>query len=156
MRLVYARRETSRQISFEFMNRQLVWTAFTEFLLFVLPLVNVSNIRATVGRLLTGGTKHKDLPLDICAICYENAGSPDLSGTTHPSFAVRTPYETNCGHIFCYYCVKSNMLANSSFPCPRCGETVVEAVKAVPKLVDTETEMDGEGGGVEQGHEKAL
>ncbi|KAI9021932.1 Pex12 amino terminal region-domain-containing protein, partial [Hyaloraphidium curvatum] len=130
LRLVYARRETSRQISFEFMNRQLVWTAFTEFLLFVLPLVNMASIRASIGRLFSRGSTQKDLPPEMCAICYENLGSPDLSQLSPATVAVRTPYETNCGHVFCYYCVKSNLLGNNgSFPCPRCGKAVVEASK---------------------------
>ncbi|KAI0030711.1 Pex12 amino terminal region-domain-containing protein [Vararia minispora EC-137] len=39
MKLVPATRLVKREVSYEFMNRQMVWHAFTEFLLFVLPLL---------------------------------------------------------------------------------------------------------------------
>ena len=39
MRLAPPTSQVSREVSFEYLNRQLVWHAFTEFLLFVLPLV---------------------------------------------------------------------------------------------------------------------
>jgi peroxin-2 len=36
----------SRLVSFEYLNRQLVWQELSEFLLFLLPLVNVTKVRA--------------------------------------------------------------------------------------------------------------
>lgn len=44
MRLTYAQRAMNRNVSFEFLNRQLVWHAFTEFLLFLLPLVRPKRL----------------------------------------------------------------------------------------------------------------
>ncbi|CBQ67726.1 related to peroxisome assembly protein car1 [Sporisorium reilianum SRZ2] len=44
MRLTYAQRTMNRNVSFEFLNRQLVWHAFTEFLLFLLPLVRPKRL----------------------------------------------------------------------------------------------------------------
>ena len=44
MRLTYAQRTINRNVSFEFLNRQLVWHAFTEFLLFLLPLVRPKRL----------------------------------------------------------------------------------------------------------------
>lgn len=48
-RLVYQRPSMARAISFEYLNRQLVWHELSELLLFMLPLVNLTKIR----RLLT-------------------------------------------------------------------------------------------------------
>ncbi|TPX72932.1 hypothetical protein SpCBS45565_g00254 [Spizellomyces sp. 'palustris'] len=96
MRLVYTRREMARQVSFEFMNRQLVWHAFTEFLLFLVPLVNVERIKNTVIRAFSGPVT-VDLPDHICAICHAKDA---------PKPVVHAPYRTNCGHIYCYYCIK--------------------------------------------------
>lgn len=31
-----------------------------------------------------------------------------------------TPYVTDCGHIFCYYCLKLNCIQDDQFACPRC------------------------------------
>ncbi|KAL1630037.1 peroxisome assembly protein (Peroxin-2) [Diplodia seriata] len=50
LRLAPAQAGISREVSFEYLNRQLVWHAFTEFLLFLLPLVGVARWRRIVGR----------------------------------------------------------------------------------------------------------
>ena len=42
---MYARPSAARAISFEYLNRQLVWHELSELLLFVLPLVDVGAIR---------------------------------------------------------------------------------------------------------------
>ncbi|TCD64326.1 peroxisome assembly protein (Peroxin-2) [Steccherinum ochraceum] len=100
LQLVSARRLSQREVSYEFMNRQMVWHAFTEFLLFLLPLINTRAIRrslkivssATLSSLIptpmqsamgfasqldpkSGKTRGKywSLPLDQCAICHEDA-----------------------------------------------------------------------------------
>ncbi|GBF87723.1 hypothetical protein Rsub_00434 [Raphidocelis subcapitata] len=60
-RLVYKQPEMSRVISFEYLNRQLVWQELSDFLLFVLPLVNVARVKRAMLRafprlpLLTAG-----------------------------------------------------------------------------------------------------
>jgi len=51
MRLVPARKLVRRNVSYEFMNRQMVWHAFTEFLIFVLPLINTRTLRRRFARL---------------------------------------------------------------------------------------------------------
>ncbi|QIW99756.1 hypothetical protein AMS68_005274 [Peltaster fructicola] len=50
MRLVPSTNQTNREVSFEYLNRQLVWHAFTEFLLFLLPLVGISRWRRWVNK----------------------------------------------------------------------------------------------------------
>ena len=47
-RLVYARAAMARALSFEYLNRQLVWHELSELLLFLLPLVNVGRLKAAV------------------------------------------------------------------------------------------------------------
>ncbi|KAH9838915.1 Pex2 / Pex12 amino terminal region [Teratosphaeria destructans] len=95
LRLVPSSNQTSREVSFEYLNRQLVWHAFTEFLLFLLPLVGISRWRrwiarawkkakATIMRLRTGDAAAAEdaqdiqkgelgfLPERTCAICYQD------------------------------------------------------------------------------------
>lgn len=96
LRLIPSTNQTSREVSFEFLNRQLVWHAFTEFLLFLLPLVGISRWRrwlarawkrgkAAILRLRTGtsASSNEDdedfqkgelgfLPERTCAICYQD------------------------------------------------------------------------------------
>ncbi|KAI0251291.1 Pex12 amino terminal region-domain-containing protein [Lactifluus subvellereus] len=49
MRLVPSRRLVRRNVSYEFMNRQMVWHAFTEFLIFLLPLLPHRKLRRVAG-----------------------------------------------------------------------------------------------------------
>lgn len=48
MRLVYQRVNMARAISFEYLNRQLVWHELSEVLLFLLPLINVGRLKRFV------------------------------------------------------------------------------------------------------------
>ncbi|KAF4556056.1 Peroxisomal biogenesis factor 2-like protein [Elsinoe fawcettii] len=89
LRLVPTNAQTSREVSFEYLNRQLVWHAFTEFLLFILPLVGISRWRrwlAKAWRKAKGMVMRKSededdviargelgfLPERTCAICYKD------------------------------------------------------------------------------------
>jgi peroxin-2 len=93
LRLALASSHTSREVSFEYLNRQLVWHAFTEFLLFLLPLVGISRWRKIINRSwrrivkyfkgLFGQQSEDDtdfkkggelgfLPERTCAICYSD------------------------------------------------------------------------------------
>jgi peroxin-2 len=96
LRLTPTSHSTSREVSFEYLNRQLVWHAFTEFLLFLLPLVGISRWRrilarslrrltaafwALLGRSPTPSDNDPDaekngelgfLPERTCAICYRD------------------------------------------------------------------------------------
>ena len=95
LRLTPASHSTSREVSFEYLNRQLVWHAFTEFLLFLLPLVGISRWRRILSRSLRRlrtaflsllgrrpSTSDSDderktgelgfLPERTCAICYRD------------------------------------------------------------------------------------
>jgi peroxin-2 len=93
LRLVPSTNQTSREVSFEYLNRQLVWHAFTEFLLFLLPLVGIGRWRRwlakawkkvgqTATRMVSGKAKAEEeemqsgelafLPERTCAICYQD------------------------------------------------------------------------------------
>ena len=93
LRLIPTGSNVGREVSFEYLNRQLVWHAFTEFLLFLLPLVGISRWRrwlargwkkakASLTRLRSGDDTTDDadekrgelsfLPERTCAICYED------------------------------------------------------------------------------------
>ncbi|KAI6035127.1 Pex12 amino terminal region-domain-containing protein [Pisolithus orientalis] len=89
--LVSTRSKITREVSYEFMNRQMVWHAFTEFLLFLVPLISPRTLQRRFAKLLSRLTsavlpsssdykvqqrkrgKYETLPADQCAICAENA-----------------------------------------------------------------------------------
>ena len=50
LRLVYVKRDAKRFLSFEFMNRELVWSHLTRFVLFLVTLTDWYSLRAAVMR----------------------------------------------------------------------------------------------------------
>lgn len=96
LRLAAPSRNVNREVSFEYLNRQLVWHAFTEFLLFFLPLVGISRWRRWLSRawrkakiLATNESSREDemsskgelafLPERTCAICYHDQNPTSTS-----------------------------------------------------------------------------
>lgn len=140
LRLAPPTSQVSREVSFEYLNRQLVWHAFTEFLLFVLPLVGISRWRRWLSRawrktksvLQSGGDGEENikqgelsfLPERTCAICYQDQNSltseAEIMAASGASGGVigsaqtdiTNPYETiSCGCIYCFVCIASRLEA---------------------------------------------
>ncbi|ORX76443.1 hypothetical protein BCR32DRAFT_236550 [Anaeromyces robustus] len=126
IRLVYDNENANRIISNDYLSFQLVWSVLTNFLLFILPFINIKGMKNYLKGLLNLKriNKYKDLAYDQCAICKENKGDEDTPCPIH------IPYITNCGHVFCYYCIKSEMINSSGnakksmYMCPRCSTIV--------------------------------
>ncbi|RMZ79273.1 hypothetical protein DV737_g3486, partial [Chaetothyriales sp. CBS 132003] len=138
LRLVSPSNQIGREVSFEYLNRQLVWHAFTEFLLFVLPLVGISRWRRWLSR-----AWKKTKSLMHCAICYQDqqptsnseaevlgantgGGSGGIIGSAATDIV--NPYETlTCSCIYCFVCLATKIEAEegSGWSCLRCGESVI-------------------------------
>ncbi|EEY17573.1 peroxisomal biogenesis factor 2 [Verticillium alfalfae VaMs.102] len=135
---------------------QLVWHAFTEFLLFVLPLVGIHRWRRwfartwrkTKGIMQTNGgdddgVKRGEfafLPERTCAICYQDqntlateneimaaAASSGVVGSAQTD--ITNPYETMpCGCVYCFVCLATRLEREEGegWTCLRCGELVKE------------------------------
>lgn len=156
MRLAPPTSQVSREVSFEYLNRQLVWHAFTEFLLFVLPLIGINRWRRWLSRtwrktkeiIHTGPEgegsakgEYAFLPERTCAICYQDqndsatteseilaaASSGGVIGSAQTD--VTNPYETiPCGCIYCFVCLATRLEREEGegWTCLRCGEHVKE------------------------------
>ncbi|KAI2472508.1 Pex12 amino terminal region-domain-containing protein [Annulohypoxylon bovei var. microspora] len=156
MRLAPPTSQVTREVSFEYLNRQLVWHAFTEFLLFVLPLVGINRWRRWLSRtwrktkeIINVGTEGGDsdkqgdyafLPERTCAICYQDqnsavsenevlaaAASSGVVGSAQTD--ITNPYETiPCGCIYCFVCLATRLEREEGegWACLRCGELVKE------------------------------
>lgn len=138
IRLAPPTSQVSRQVSFEYQNRQLVWHAFTEFLLFVLPLIGINRWRRWLSRMwrktksaMRPGLDSSDavakgelafLPERTCAICYQdqNSGATSeaevLAAATSGGVVgsaqtdVTNPYEAiPCGCIYCFVCLATRL-----------------------------------------------
>ncbi len=96
LRLIAPSSQVSREVSFEYLNRQLVWHAFTEFLLFLLPLVGISRWKRWLSRvwrktkaLVKNDAGCEDegasngelnfLPDRTCGICYQDQNPTSTS-----------------------------------------------------------------------------
>lgn len=156
MRLAPPTSQVSREVSFEYLNRQLVWHAFTEFLLFVLPLIGINKWRRWLARTwkktrkaISGSTdaevdekrgEFAFLPERTCAICYQDqntasteqeimaaAASSGVVGSAQTD--ITNPYETiPCGCVYCFVCLATRIEGEDGegWTCLRCGELVKE------------------------------
>jgi peroxin-2 len=131
MRLIFARRLMLRQVSFDYMNRELVWNGFAEIIFFLFPLINFSKLRNWLHLLLFSGfnstsaqnRKKQKLPAitnTACPICGDEA--------------IQVPYcATSCKHVFCYFCIQSALMTEPSHTiiCKLCGETITRITRVV-------------------------
>lgn len=108
----YEHKRVSRQISFDFMNQQLVWHGISEFLLFFLPLLNLRKLRKVLKEMLGVKATSGEGGSDSCGICG--------------AYPILIPYETNCKHLYCYYCIESRRIAESEYRCAICDSIVNE------------------------------
>ncbi|XP_044497225.1 peroxisome biogenesis protein 2-like isoform X2 [Mangifera indica] len=110
-RLVYGTPNMNRAVSFEYMNRQLVWNEFSEMLLLLLPLLNSSTFK-NIFHPLSKDKSSSSIEDDTrCPICQANPTTPFLA----------LPYQ----HRYCYYCLRMRCAAAASFRCSRCSEQVI-------------------------------
>ena len=139
LRLVPPTNQISREVSFEYLNRQLVWHAFTEFLLFLLPLVGINRWKRWLARawrkakaIVRNSESEEDdlasgelsfLPERTCAICYQDqnptaTSENEILAVTGASGGVvgsaqtdiTNPYETiPCRCIYCFVCIATRL-----------------------------------------------
>ena len=98
--------QTLREVSNIYLTREILWHGFSEFIFFILPHFNVFTLqnwlRRTLGIQSATNTSH-------CGFCDALPVLPHLS---------------NCGHVYCYYCLKSNLIADANFSCTVCNNPV--------------------------------
>lgn len=129
---VFSKANVVRDVTYQYLNRELLWHGFSDFLIFLLPLVNTRKLRAAASSLLfgsgsaaegEGGAAATQQVLKECGLCGE-----------WPTM----PHGVGCCHVFCYYCIKSHGIAEASLTCPKCG---AEATHLEP--VTMEVELQG-------------
>ncbi|KAJ8320663.1 hypothetical protein KUTeg_002250, partial [Tegillarca granosa] len=95
IRPMFPKKQGVRQVSFEYMTRELMWHGFSEFLFFILPLVNFQKIKNFMQKTFLprkgGIVDQSKRELTKCAICGEWPVNPQ---------------EIGCQHVYCYFCIK--------------------------------------------------
>ncbi|KAH7625018.1 hypothetical protein Ndes2526B_g00394 [Nannochloris sp. 'desiccata'] len=128
-RLVYAQPSAPRAISYEYLNRQLVWAEVSEVLLFLLPLVNAAAVKRAVRSILPRLPTFPFTPTSqttpaIDGVTRSHSGSNSsrvrncgICGTGE----MLIPYKADpCGDMFCYYCLRGHTAIDPRFQCPVC------------------------------------
>jgi hypothetical protein len=96
---------------------RLAW--LLNFLVFLRVGSYPSLLQRLVGMRLVYGPSSGGADGDMeCVVCGEESA--------------QTPYVTDCGHIYCYYCLKTACLQDDSFSCPRCGTFFATSRRWVP------------------------
>lgn len=98
--------QTLRTVSHRYLTREILWHGFTEFMFFVLPHFNLFTLR-NVARKICSTKISTDNRL--CSFCEGLPTNTQIS---------------NCGHLYCYYCLSANLTADPSFPCCVCNQLV--------------------------------
>lgn len=127
-RAVFSKPNVARDVTYQYMNRELLWHGFAEFLIFLLPLINTRKLKATVSSIVFGGEGGggEGAAAGVwkeCGLCGEWPTMPHTMG---------------CQHVFCYYCIKSHSIADAYLTCPKCG-----AEAGQPEPVKMEVEVFG-------------
>jgi peroxin-2 len=117
LHMVPSRPAGLQEPSTEYTNREELWHGFTEFVTCVLPFVNVVALKNwTVHTLihylprLKPALVSNEVGVSLCAVCGD---APTL------------PHLGSCGHVFCYYCISANKMADANFKCNVCESIVV-------------------------------
>jgi len=110
LNVIYLRSSMARRVSFEYMNRQLVWNGFTEFMLFIMPMINVDKMKTLIKKTFSAPHTSTNIDPFTCPICTANP--------------IQTPYISNCGHKFCYYCLKVALMTDRKYTCPICEKHI--------------------------------
>ncbi|KAK9486042.1 Pex12 amino terminal region-domain-containing protein [Lipomyces starkeyi] len=143
LRMFSSSRSLSREVNFEFLNRQLVWSEFTNFLLFVLPLIHLPRLKKKLNKVITSTSSTTDTPVGqlsflperTCAICYHqdskiggvSSSTADPASVGVGSNDITNPYvAAECGHIYCYVCLVTQIEEEEGegWLCLRCGELI--------------------------------
>ncbi|CAJ1082365.1 peroxisome biogenesis factor 2 isoform X2 [Xyrichtys novacula] len=129
-RAVFSKPNVTRDITYQYMNRELLWHGFAEFLIFLLPLINTRKLKTILSSIVFGGESAAGNGAAEGSGVWKECG---LCGEW-PTM----PHTVGCQHVFCYYCIKSHSIADVSLTCPKCG-----AEAGPPEPVKMEVEMMG-------------
>ncbi|GIL45013.1 hypothetical protein Vafri_2409 [Volvox africanus] len=153
-RLVWRQAAMNRIISFEYLNRQLVWQELSEALLLLMPLVDIARLRRAAMRALprpetaaaaTAAASTASVSMLTAAAA---TGPCPLCSSDDPLTAV---VALPCRHIYCYYCLRSQTEADTGFRCPLDGVRVAAMRRVTGKLATGRGPGQGPQGSVEGG-----
>jgi len=114
VRMVHVDPQARRQVAFEYMNRVMIWNGLSEFLLTVMPLLNMAKLRQSMTRRFFPKALQRSMDADAERSCCLCGAAP-----------VTVPMRSDCGHIFCYFCITSEQMDHpGNVVCPYCSSRI--------------------------------
>ena len=105
-----------------FYFREVLWHAGMELLAFILPLINTYKIKNFIQKLSkSDGTKQENIDQSKCSYCKND---------------MICAVQSNCSHLFCYFCLSANLKAVSQFSCPICSQNLTDINMLQDKIVN--------------------
>lgn len=105
---------------YDLMNQELLRETLAEFLTFAIPILNLQRVKRFAANALASLWPYSSHESQMTSI--DDRTNDDFTICAICKNSPVTPYEIGCRHIFCYYCLYSNQLAdNNLFSCVSCG-----------------------------------
>lgn len=124
LKMVHGTQEVVRLTNLMILNQQVSSRA----LAWLLEVLNIGSIvRRVTNSLHAIAVSREAAPENRCCACYE---LPTI------------PQRSNCGHLYCYYCIQSRLIRAESdgyFPCLRCGKRMTSCHPDGPLLTASAT-----------------
>lgn len=117
-----------RTVGYGYMTRELLWHGLIELSIFAVPLVNYHALKRRVANLFLWRKKDsgsRGVVFRIGSKCAECNETPVL------------PHHMGCSHVFCFYCIKANHLADEKYECPLCGFSAKDATSITPLCLES-------------------
>jgi len=83
------------------------------------------------------------------SLAADSTSGDVTSASDPPAYPIYNPYQTSCGHIFCYHCVAERIIRNADdaedeagWECLRCGEKVQEAHRFTAESEKNESDYE--------------
>jgi len=120
----------SRQISYSYFSRELLWNGFAELFTVIIPLIPIKQFHEVVKKCLPSHRIVKESPIEgtvsqisTCCVCYK---VPVL------------PHQFGCSHAVCYFCLFDEHLQHQNWQCPLCGHVLESKSQICPVQIRTE------------------
>lgn len=111
---VFQGKPSPRYIDYAYTRKELIWEHTCQTFICLLPFINTTRIQTfflKVCKYFAQGHDGVETERFLCQICEMKATNP---------------YSSVCAHVFCYYCIQSNLETDSNYKCPTCGVSIEE------------------------------
>ncbi len=109
MDLEILNKNAERQVNYEFMEDQVVWTEVSEIITWIIPLLGLTKLFKG-----SASVSLNSVPPGSCPIC--KSAKPVYLSKVNP-----------CGHLFCYTCIMEYL--EESRNCPVCNAIITSDAK---------------------------